>query len=143
MKPPIKPKLGRPPIGELGRVEGMKVFCAKWGCSTAMLKTAKQKGCAGFYQNRIDPLVVIPFIFNIITAATNLPDGLASWKEVREMNDALISEVKRKEAQKLVMLTSDGKRQAADAMASTFSELDRRDRELPPALAGRSAVEIS
>ena len=28
-------------------------------------------------------------------------------------------------------------------MAMTFSELDRRDRELPPALAGRNAVEIS
>jgi hypothetical protein len=31
----------------------------------------------------------------------------------------------------------------AEGVGLLFSELDRRDREQPPALAGRSAVEIS
>ena len=41
-----------------------------------------------------------------------------------------------------MMLTADARRQASEAMAATFGELERRDRELPPALAGLSAVEI-
>ena len=41
-----------------------------------------------------------------------------------------------------MMPTADAERQAAEAMALTFAELDRRDRELPPALAGLPAVEI-
>jgi len=54
-----------------------------------------------------------------------------------------MTELKLAKEQGRMMETADGKRQAADAMAMTFSELDRRDRELPPALAGRNAVEIS
>ena len=41
-----------------------------------------------------------------------------------------------------MMLTADAHREACEAMSLTFAELERRDRELPPALAGLDAVSI-
>ena len=126
------------------KTEGMRAFCAKWGCSLAQLKLAKEKGCPGFLAgNRMDPLKIIPFIFKLLLTANDLPDGFGTWKEFREMNEARIAEVKRKEAQRLVMDTSEVKRQIGEGVGLMFNELDRRDREQPPALAGRNAVEIS
>ena len=127
------------------KTEGQKAFCSKWGCSLAMLRVAKAKGSPGFHSgNRVGPPEdVIKFLFKMLSSANDLPAGFATWKEFGEMQVALTNEVKRKEAQRLVMDTSEVKRQIGEGVGLIFNELDRRDRENPPALAGRSAQEIS
>ena len=58
---------------------------------------------------------------------------------------AILRETKKKLAREnevqagRMMPTADAQRQAAQAMTLTFAELERRDRELPPAMAGLSA----
>jgi hypothetical protein len=127
------------------RIRGVKVFCGKTGYSLAFVKAvqATPAGAESFTDNEIDLLKFVKAANELLGTATDLPAGFATWKEFREMNEARIAEVKRLEAQKLVMKTSEVKRQVAEGVGLLFSELDRRDREQPPALAGRSAVEIS
>ena len=125
--------------------DNMKAFAAEWGCSVAMLRVAKAKGSPGFESgSRIGPpQVILRFLFKMLSSANDLPAGFATWKEFGEMQVALTNEVKRKEAQKLVMETSEVKRQIGEGVGLMFNELDRRDREQPPALAGRTSIEIS
>lgn len=51
-------------------------------------------------------------------------------------------ELENRKAEGLTMLVEDAKRQAAEACGYFFSELGRMERELPPALAGGTAVDI-
>ena len=127
------------------KVEGLKKFAGDTLYPLPWIKAvlATPEGSGALRKNVVNSLLFIKASNKLLKATSELPKEFATWREFREMNEARISEVKRKEVQKLFMQTSDGQRQAADAMAMTFSELDRRDRELPPALAGRNAVEIS
>jgi hypothetical protein len=126
------------------KLESIPQCAGMLGCSESLLKAAKRAGCKAFISGgRIDTEILLPFLFSVNTKAVKLPDGFASWREVGEMNTAGILEVKRKAAQKLVMETSEVKRQVSEGVGMMFAELDRNDREQPPALAGRSAVEIS
>lgn len=104
---------------------------------------AKRQGCRAFISgSRVDSSLLIPFLFKMLQKGSDLPDGFASWREVLESEKAKREAIKRQTDEKSVMPTADAEREAAEAMALTFAELERRDRELPPALAGLSAVEI-
>jgi hypothetical protein len=51
-------------------------------------------------------------------------------------------ELENRKAEGRTMLVEDGQRQAAEACSFFFAELGRMERELPPALAGGTAVDI-
>lgn len=107
----------------------------------------------------------------LITAAASKPDApkvsdVAGWREyiaAHGRTGSLPPDLRRKIAEKKLaildqqeiaarrenqikagemMLTADAERQACEAMSLTFAELERRDRELPPSLAGLDAVSI-
>lgn len=124
-------------------VESMSQAASMCGCPESMLKAAKRKGCKAFISgSRVDLGILIPYLFSMMAKGNELPDGFASWKEVLESEKAKREQIKRQQDEGAMMLTSDAETQAASAMALTFAELERRDRELPPALAGLPAVEI-
>src|ERR1017187_558504 len=124
-------------------IESIGAAAAIIGAPKSLLKSAKLAGCKAFLTgNRVDLSILIPFLFGMLVKGSDLPEGIATPQDWLATEKAKREAIKRQQDEKLVMLTSDGQRQAADAMAMTFSELDRRDRELPPALAGLSAVEI-
>jgi hypothetical protein len=127
------------------RIRGVKVFSGKTGYSLAFIKAvqATPAGAEAFKDNEIDLLKFVKAANELLNTATDLPAGFATWKEFREMNEARIAEVKRKEAQRLVIEMSEVKRQVAEGVGMLFSELDRRDRECPPAFAGRDSISIS
>lgn len=118
---------------------------AAWcGCSESWLKAAKKQGCKAFELNgRVRMDILVPFLIAMKSEAGKIPEGFASWKEVREKWDADFAEVRTKTAQKKVMLTDDAVRQAGEAGGIFFAELERRDRELPPALAGLDTISIN
>lgn len=123
--------------------ESMAQAAGALKCPESLLKAAKRAGCKAFLTGgRIDCDELIPFIINMILKGDNLPDGFSSWKEFRERNLALIAEATMKKITKQMLEVSDAQRQAGEAMVLVFAELERRDRELPPALAGLPAVEI-
>lgn len=78
----------------------------------------------------------------MVAKGSDLPEGFSSWKEVLDSEKAKREAIRRQVDEGAMMPTADAKREAGEAMGLTFAELDRRDRELPPALAGLSAVEI-
>jgi hypothetical protein len=127
------------------RIRGVKVFSALTGYSLAFIKAvqATQAGAEAFKDNEIYLIRFVRAANKLLGTANELPTGFATWKEFNEMQVARTNEVKRKEAQKLVMETSEVKRQIGEGVGMMFSELDRRDREQPPGMAGRSAMEIS
>jgi len=113
------------------------------GTPISLLKASKAAGCRAFkLGNRLDYLEFLRWYFKKDVVETGLPDGFASWREVLESEKAKRETIKRQQDEKSVMTTADACRQAAEAMALTFAELERRDRELPPAMAGLPAVEI-
>lgn len=66
--------------------------------------------------------------------------GEARLAILKQQEIAAIRENKRQAGE--LMPTADAIRQAAEAGAMVMSELERRDRELPPSLAGLDAVSI-
>jgi hypothetical protein len=79
----------------------------------------------------------------LASPGNDMPDGFSSWREVLESEKAKREAIKRQQDEGSMMVTADAERQAAEAGAHFFNELERRDRELPPALAGLSAIEIN
>ena len=108
------------------------------------IKLLKKTGSKAFIaKGRIDSLILIQDLNDLLHKASELPEGFTSWKEFGESRRAQISDVELKEKKGLLGLHSDFKRQAGEAVGFIFGELDRRCRENPPAFAGRSAVEIA
>lgn len=121
----------------------MQQASAYTGTPISLLKSAKRSGCRAFkLGNRVDYLEFLKWYWAQDKTDAGLPDGFASWREVLESEKAKRESIKRQQDEKSVMPTADAEREAAEAMALVFSELERRDRELPPALAGLPAVEI-
>lgn len=113
------------------------------GAPIALIKSAKRNGCKAFLPgNRVDSEILLPFLFGMLTTASNLPSGFSSWKEVLESERAKREGIKRQQDEKCVMPTDEAKRQAGEAWAWVFAELERAERELPPSLAGGTAVDI-
>lgn len=129
--------------GSIWLFDTMQSASSFTGTPISLLKASKAAGCRAFkLGNRLDYLEFLRWYWNKDVEETGLPDGFASWKEVLESEKAKRETIKRQQDEKSVMTTADACRQAAEAMQVTFMELERRDRELPPALAGLPAVEI-
>ena len=110
----------------------------------AELKICKASGSKAFISGgRVDSGILIPDLNDLLHKASEVPKGFTTWKEFGESRRAQITDVELKEKKKQVMQTSEVKRQVGEGVGMMFNEIDRRDRELPPALAGRNAVEIS
>lgn len=126
-------------------VEGIGLAAGILKVPETLLKESKRKGCKAFLtKGRIDLGILVPFLFEMLQGGNEneLPEGFSSWREVLESEKAKREAIKRQQDEKTVMPTADAIRMNAEAMAMVFSELERRDRELPPALAGLPAVEI-
>ena len=111
--------------------------------SEAAIKAARRQGCKAFLTHgRIDLGHLVPFLFAMLQKGSDLPEGFNSWKEVLDSEKAKREAIKRQIDERSTMPTADAKRQAAQAMGLTFSELERLANELPPAMAGLPAVDI-
>ena len=109
-----------------------------------LMKAAKKAGCMAFkLGNRVDYLEFVKWYWaNNAKSNDEVPDGFASWKEVLESEKAKREAIKRQQDEGRLMSTADAVAQAGAAMGTVFAELERRDRELPPVLAGLEPVEI-
>jgi len=119
--------------------------CASFtGTPLEVLKSAKRAGCMGFkLGNRVDYLEFLKWHWaKAKTTISELPDGFASWKEVLESEKAKRESIKRQHDEGAMMPTADAVAQAGVAGGHFMSELERMARELPPSLAGLSAVDV-
>lgn len=113
------------------------------GCTEAMLKTAKRKGCPAFLTgSRVDSSIVIPFLFGLIAKGSEIPEGFTSWKEVLEAEKARRETIRRKTDERETMPTVEARRQNGEAWAFVFAELDRLSMEYAAALSGLPPIEI-
>lgn len=124
-------------------LEGIALTAATIGAPEPLIKAIKKNGSKAFLTgNRIDTGILLPELFAALSKASELPEGVATPQDWLATEKAKREAIKRQQDENSVMPTADAKRQSAEAMALVFAELERRDRELPPALAGLSAVEI-
>ena len=123
--------------------ESLGQAAAVLGAPLALLKAAKRKGCKAFISgSRVDAELLIPFLFGMLTEESELPAGIASAADWLMTEKAKREAIKRKADEKKMMPTADAVRQAAQACDYFFAELERGERELPPALAGGTATDI-
>jgi len=116
---------------------------AVMGYPQSVLKMAKERGCKAFIQaGRVDSGPLIPFINQMLAKGSELPDGIATPQDWLATEKAKRESIKRQVDERLVMPTADAQNQAAEACQFFFSELERWERESPPALAGQTAVEV-
>lgn len=114
------------------------------GAPLALLKAAKRKGCKAFISgSRVDCASLLPFLFEMLSKGSELPGGMSSAVEWLTTEKAKREAIKRKIDEKSMMPTADAQRQASEACGYLFSELERAERELPPSLAGATAVDIA
>jgi hypothetical protein len=125
-------------------VESIGAAASIIGAPKSLLKSAKHAGCKAFLTgNRIDLAVLIPFLFGMLAKGSDLPEGIATPQDWLALEKAKREAIKRQIDEKAVAPTAEVLRQIAAGVGMIFSELERLAREQPPALAGRSAVEIS
>ena len=136
----------RPVGGKLVKwptIDGASAFSALTHAPESLVKFLRANGCQAFISgNRIDSLKLIQACFDKIKEGGEMPVGILTPQDWKALEQARREAIKRKHDEKLFMLTSDAQFQAAQAMAITFAELERRDRELPPAVAGLPADEV-
>jgi hypothetical protein len=124
-------------------IEGITAAAAQIGASERLLKSAKANGCKAFLTgNRVDTGQLLPFLFGMLAKATDLPDGVASPQDWLATEKAKREQLRRKADEGKLADTSEVKRQAGEAGGYMFAELERWSREMPPSLAGLSAVEV-
>lgn len=129
----------------LSQYESMAQLSAATGMPHAAIRAAKAAGCPAFIPGgRIVTLVLLRWFFREFDdgQGEKPPEGLATWREALNRIQTKREELKLRQDEGLMMLTADAKRQASEASVHFMAELERRDRELPPALAGLSAIEI-
>ena len=135
-------KMGRgrllPVVASIGQASGVT------GAPEALIKSAKRDGCKAFLSNnRVDLEILIPFLFAMLKTATDIPEGFCSWADFWKSRQAMREDVKLQKDKGELMPVSDAMRQAAEAAAFYWNQLDRMERELPTALAGLSALQAS
>ena len=124
-------------------IESIRQVVAELHYTAEEIKLAQKSGSKAFITNgRIDTGILIPDLNDLLHQASELPEGFTSWKEFGESRRAKIADVELKEKKQELMSRGEAKRFNAEAWAFVFSELERFCVEKPPALAGRSAVEI-
>jgi hypothetical protein len=123
--------------------ESLGQASAVLGAPEALIKAAKRQGCAAFISgSRVDAGVLVPFLFGMLSQESELPAGMASAQEWLTTERAKREAIKRKADEKKLMPILDAQQQASEACAFFFAELERAERELPPSLAGGTAVDI-
>ena len=112
------------------------------GTPLTLMKASKMAGCRAFkLGNRVDYLEFLKWYWAKDETENGLPDGFATWKEVLDSEKAKREAIKRQVDEKSVMPTDEAERQAAAACGFVDAELQRAENELPPVMAGLSAVE--
>lgn len=124
-------------------IEGIAAAAARIGAPESLVKQVKRDGSKAFLVGgRVDTGILIPELFARLKKTSELPDGVTTPQDWLATEKARRERIRREVDEKAVLPAEEFWRQAAEAMALTFAELERRDRELPPALAGLSAIEI-
>jgi hypothetical protein len=109
----------------------------------ALIKAAKRQGCSAFISgSRVDSGILVPFLFGMMTKGSELPEGMASPQEWLTTEKAKREAIRRKNDEHTMMPSAEAARQASEAASYIFAELERGERELPPALAGGTAIDI-
>lgn len=114
------------------------------GMPLAIIKTAKKNGCPAFMAGnriRLEPLLKW-FFAEFGDEQDCPPDGLATWREALNRAQTKREELRLSKEKGDVMDIGEARSANAEAWAFVFAELERLCLEKPPALAGRSAVEI-
>jgi hypothetical protein len=123
-------------------VESMGQAAHVLGAPLSLLKAAKRQGCKAFMSgSRVDLDVLSSFLWAM--KPSDLPAGVATAVEWLTLEKAKRETIKRQEDERSVMTTAEACRQASVAGDLTLSELERWEREMPPALAGLTTVEVS
>ena len=111
-----------------------------------MIKHAKRKGCKAFLSGgRIDSGILIPFLFKEMTVESGdeqPPDGLATWRDALNRAQTKREEIRLAKDKGQVVEFDEARRQASEAAALYFAELDRMCRELPPILKGLDEIHV-
>jgi hypothetical protein len=124
-------------------VEGIGAAASIIGAPKSLLKSSKRAGCKAFLTgNRIDLAILIPFLFGMLAKGNALPAGIATPQDWLATEKAKREAIKRQQDENSLMPVADAWQQCATAWCFVFENLQRAENELPPALAGLSAVEI-
>jgi phage terminase Nu1 subunit (DNA packaging protein) len=110
-----------------------------------MLRKAKAAGCPAFDSaGRIKLGVLLRWFFSqsADTEAEQPPDGLATWRDALNRVQTKREEIRLAKDRGQVVEFDEARRQASEAAALYFAELDRMCRELPPVLKGLGEVAI-
>lgn len=118
-------------------------FCAAIGCSMAIVKAVRVKDSSAFLAGgRVETVSFLRSLFKMEADATGLQKGFRSWKDYKDKQEALQQKEKLDRIKKDSMSYSEGRRQAATAVANIRREQQRMEQELPPIIKGMSEIEI-
>ncbi len=117
---------------------------AEWtGYPIGVLKKAKADGCDAFVSSRVNLHRLIRWVSKAQKDAADLPNGFSSWGDYLNRQRGLREAIKLEKDKGTVLDLTESKHHAAEAEAWYFNELDRMLREMPSALAGLSAMQVS
>ena len=127
-------------------VGSMEQATAACGMPVSMLKRAKRDGCPAFKpSNRIHLGELLRWFFAQTTqdmGDEQPPDGLATWRDALNRAQTKREEIRLAKDKGQVVEFDEARRQASEAAASYFAELDRMCRELPPILKGLDEIGV-
>ena len=143
MKTPTTKGSNRSGTGKI--VYGLKKFSAEYGFSMEQIKAVRNtpEGAKAFRSNDVVPAEFCRAFNLLVNTCEKVPLGFPTWKDYDAAGKAKTTWVELAKIEGKLGEHAEFKRQAGDAVGFMFSELDRRDRESPPAFAGRSAIEIA
>jgi hypothetical protein len=144
--PPKRPTAGRPPVDGHkplpSQIEGLRLASTLLKVPAALLVTAKQKGCPAFMRNnRINTAVLVPWLFDMLLSSPDIEENMRPQDQLA-LTRAKREKIKLDMDKKVTMPVADAEREAAEAMAYVFEELERMDRELPPSVAGCTDIQV-
>lgn len=122
----------------------MKSAAARTGLPLGFLRKCSAAGCPAFERNgRVDLNKLLPWIPKVMESREELPAGFDSWTAYLNSVKAKREDLRLQKERGEAIDINDAAEQARSAESYYFAELDRIEREFPPALAGLSATEIS
>ena len=127
------------------KVDGLRKFAAEYGFTMEQIKEVRKTadGSASVRQNEVDPPAFCRAFNAMVKTAEKVPLGFATWKDYDAAGKAKTTWVELKKIEGKLGEHSEFQRQAGAAVGYVFQELERMTREQPPALSGRSSVEIA
>jgi hypothetical protein len=115
------------------------------GISASEMKLAKAAGCPAFEPaNRIRLSVLLKWHFANSSKQDDEqpPDGLATWRDALNRAQTKREEIRLAKDKGQVVEFDEARRQASEAAALYFAELDRMCRELPPIVKGLDEIGV-